>query len=56
MSSGLAILMDIFNNKIDFSYMPRGYKTPKLSNCNRISARKSCLCVSQICREIQKET
>lgn len=56
MSSGFATLMDIFNNKIDFSYMPRGYKTPKLSNCNRISARKSCLCVSQICREIQKET
>ena len=47
MSSGLAILMDIFNNKIDFSYMPRGYKTPKLSNCNRISARRSCLCISQ---------
>ncbi len=47
MSSGLAILMDIFNNKIDFGYMPRGYKTPKLSNCNRISARRSCLCISQ---------
>ena len=47
MSSGFATLMDIFNNKIDFSYMPRGYKTPKLSNCNRISARRSCLCVSQ---------
>lgn len=47
MSSGLTILMDIFNNKIDFSYMPRGYKTPKLSNCNRISARRSCLCISQ---------
>lgn len=46
MSSGLTILMDIFNNKIDFSYMPRGYKTPKLSNCNRISARRSCLCIS----------
>lgn len=47
MSSGYAVLMDIFNNKIDFSYMPKGYKTPKLSNCNRMSARRSCLCISQ---------
>ena len=47
MSSGFAVLMDIFNNKIDFSYMPRGFKTPKLSNLKRISARKSCLCISQ---------
>lgn len=47
MSSGFAILMDIFDNKIDFSHMPKGHKTPKLSNCNRISARRSCLCISQ---------
>ena len=47
MSSGFAILMDIFNNKIDFSYMPKGYKTPKLSNCKRISGRRSCLCIYQ---------
>ena len=47
MSSGFAILMDIFNNKIDFNYMSKGYKTPKLSNCYRISARRSCLCISQ---------
>ena len=47
MSSGFAILMDIFNNKIDFSFMPKGYKTSKLSNLKRISARKSCLCISQ---------
>ena len=47
MSSGFAILMDIFNNKIDFSFMPKGYKTPKLSNLERISARSSCLCISQ---------
>lgn len=46
-SSGFAILMDVFNNKIDFSYMPKGYKTPKLSNCERISSRRSCLCISQ---------
>jgi len=47
MSSGFAVLMDIFNNKIDFSFMPKGCKTPKLSNLERISARRSCLCISQ---------
>ena len=44
MSSGFAVLMDIFNNKIDFSFMPKGWKTPKLSNCKRLSARGSVLC------------
>ena len=44
MSSGYAILMDIDGNKIDFSAMPKGYKTPKLSSCNRISNRKSIIC------------
>lgn len=38
---GYAILMDIDGNKIDFSTMPRGYKTPKLSNCKRITARST---------------
>ena len=41
MSSGYAILMDIEGNKIDFSGMPKGFKTPKLSNCKRIQARNS---------------
>ena len=41
MSSGYAILMDIEGNKIDFSNMPKGWKTPKLSNCKRIQARNS---------------
>lgn len=41
MSTGYAILMDIDGNKIDFSNMPKGYKTVKLSNCKRVSARKS---------------
>jgi len=41
MSSGYAILMDIEGNKVDFSSMPEGWKTPKLSNCKRISARKT---------------
>lgn len=39
MSTGYAILMDIDGHKIDFSTMPKGYKTPKLSNCRRIMAR-----------------
>ena len=41
MSSGYAILMDIDGNKIDFSDMPKGLKTPKLSNCKRLTARTS---------------
>lgn len=44
MSTGFATLMDIFGNKVDFSHMPRGFKTPKLFNLERISARRSCLC------------
>ena len=47
MSSGFAVLMDIFNHKIDFGYMPKGYKTPKLSNVKRLSSRRSCVCIGQ---------
>ena len=47
MSRGIAVLMNVFNDTIDFSFMPRGWKTPKLSNLERISARSSCLCTSQ---------
>ena len=47
MSSGYAVLMDIFNNKVNFDYMPKGFKTPKLANLERISARSSCLCIRQ---------
>lgn len=39
MSAGYAILMDIDGNKIDFSDMPKGYKTPRLRNCKRLGAR-----------------
>jgi HNH endonuclease len=46
MSSGYAGLMNIFGDNVDFSFMPRGAKTPKLSNCERLSARVSCLCAS----------
>ena len=43
MSAGTTVLMDIFDNKIEFSAVPKGYKTPKLSNCKRLSARTSCI-------------
>ena len=45
MSAGYAALMDIFGSKVSFAYMPRGLKTPKMSNMRRLSARKSVLCV-----------
>lgn len=41
MSTGYAVLMDINGKKIDFSDMPKGFKTPKLCNCKRVTARKS---------------
>lgn len=47
-SVGYTILMDIFCNEVDFSFVPRGNKIPKLSNCRRISARRSCLCMRKI--------
>lgn len=46
-SRGYADLMDVFGNKIDFSFMPKGHKKPKLQNCRRISARESCLLIHQ---------
>ena len=42
---GLTVLMDIFGNKVDFSYMPKGFKIPKLCNCRRLATRRSYLCV-----------
>ena len=41
MSVGYAILMDIDGNKIDFSAMPKGYKTPKMANLKRLEARST---------------
>jgi len=41
MSNGYVVLMDIFNNKVDFSYMSKGMKTPKLVNCERLNSRRS---------------
>ena len=46
-STGYVILMDIFTNQIDFGYMPRGRKIPKLLNVQRLQARNSILCISQ---------
>ena len=40
-SIGYVVLMDIDGNTVDFSSMPRGYKTPKLRNCKRVAARTS---------------
>lgn len=49
MSSGYTILMNIEGNNVDFSNLPKGYKTPKLSLCKRISARRSQLiCITKI--------
>jgi hypothetical protein len=48
MSTEFAILMDIDSNKINFSDAPKGMKTPKLSNCKRISARKTWLVTEKI--------
>lgn len=45
MSTGYAFLMNIDGNKIDFSNMQKGYKTVKLKNCRRISARGSQLII-----------
>lgn len=47
MSSGFGVLMDIFNNKIDFSDKPKGWKTPRLSSMKRLQARSSVLCVGR---------
>ena len=43
MSTGYAILMDIYGNKIVFEKMPKGMKTPKLNNMKRIGSRKTWL-------------
>ena len=41
MSNRFVMLADIDLNKIDFSFLGRGRKTPKLQNLKRISSRKS---------------
>ena len=44
-NTGFTMLMDIFGNEANFSNLPRGLKSPKLSNCRRVLARKVCLCM-----------
>lgn len=41
MSTGYVVLMDIDGNKIDFSMMPKGCKTPKMVNLKRLEARST---------------
>ena len=40
-AAGTVELMYINGDKVDFSDKPKGFKTPKIENCKRISARKS---------------
>ena len=44
-SSGFTVLMDIDGNRADFSSVPKGFKAPKMLNCERLSARRSRLCI-----------
>ena len=49
MSSGYAVLMDIYGKKVDFSHLGNGNRTPKLTLCKRISSRRNRLiCVEKI--------
>ena len=52
MSTGYAILMNIDGYKINFSYMPKGFKTPKMKNMIKLGARKSCIIIEKY---IQKQ-
>lgn len=48
MSTGYAILMNIDGNKVDFSGMPKGYKTPKLANLHRLQARSTWMVTTEV--------
>ena len=52
MSSGFAILADINLNKVDFTFLGKGRKTPKLKNLERVSARKSWITDQKIIQNI----
>lgn len=41
------VLNNIYGNKADFGHMPKGFKTPKLSNITRREARTSWLVTSE---------
>ena len=51
-SKGYAILADINLNVIDFSFLGRGRKTPKLKNLERVGARKSWITDQKIIQNI----
>lgn len=42
-SGGIATLVDIFRNRLYFSYLQRGYKSPKMKLLKRISSRRTCV-------------
>ena len=52
MSRGYAILADINLNKVDFSFLGKGRKKPKVQNLTRISARKSWIVDQKIIQNI----
>ena len=41
-NNGFATLIDIFRNSLNFSCLPKGFKTPKMKLIKRISSRKTC--------------
>ena len=47
MQSGYAVLMDLNGEKADFSGMPKGRKTPKLSRMRRLQARTSWMTITE---------
>ena len=40
-NNGIATLVDIFRNPLDFQHLPNGYKNPKMRLLKRISSRKT---------------
>ena len=47
-SMGVATLVDIFENKLNFSNLPRGYRSPKMHLLRRLSSRRTVLTMSKI--------
>jgi len=48
MSTGYAILMDINGTKADFSSFPKGFKTPKLENMQRVESRTAWMIMPEV--------
>ena len=40
---GIATLVDIFKDVLNFSYLPKGFKSPRMKLLKRISSRKTCI-------------